>query len=68
MCQWRAPSALLLPKLREEPDNTLIVVDGYSCREQVRQGTGKRAYNLAELIGITAEEGPETSEETKGAA
>jgi Fe-S oxidoreductase len=36
----------------------LVVADGFSCREQIRQGTGKGAYNLAELIAmaLTADE------------
>ncbi|MFL5798105.1 MAG: FAD-binding and (Fe-S)-binding domain-containing protein [Actinomycetota bacterium] len=61
---------VVLPKVREARDDTLIVADGFSCREQIRQGTGKRAYNLAELIAmaLTAEGNDSRSEEATSAA
>jgi Fe-S oxidoreductase len=36
--------------IRQEPDSTAIVTDGFSCREQVRHGTGRRALHFAELL------------------
>jgi hypothetical protein len=39
----------LLPALRAAPDAT-VVADGFSCRLQVEQLTGRRAVHLAELI------------------
>jgi len=34
---------VLLPEVRAAPTETLIMTDGYSCREQIRHGTGRRA-------------------------
>jgi hypothetical protein len=53
-----AGERVVLPKVREAGDDVLVVADGFSCREQIRQGTGKGAYNLAELIAmaLTADE------------
>jgi FAD/FMN-containing dehydrogenase/Fe-S oxidoreductase len=41
---------VLLPAVRNAPENALIVSDGFSCREQIHQGTGRRAVHLAEAI------------------
>ncbi len=60
---------VVLPKVREAGDDVLVVANGFSCREQIRQGTGKRAYNLAELIAMAlTAEGKESGEQTSSAA
>lgn len=41
---------VLLPAVRAAPPDTLIISDGFSCREQVRHGTGRRAFHLAEVL------------------
>jgi FAD/FMN-containing dehydrogenase/Fe-S oxidoreductase len=41
---------VLLPEVRNADPGTDVVADGFSCREQIRQGTGRRALHLAELI------------------
>jgi FAD/FMN-containing dehydrogenase/Fe-S oxidoreductase len=41
---------VLLPAVREADPSTPVVADGFSCREQIRQGAGRRAWHLAELI------------------
>jgi Fe-S oxidoreductase len=41
----------LLPAVRDAAADTLIVADGFSCREQIRQTTGRRPMHLAELLG-----------------
>jgi Fe-S oxidoreductase len=41
---------VLLPAVRNAAQDTLIVADGFSCREQVLQGTGKPAIHLAEVL------------------
>jgi Fe-S oxidoreductase len=41
---------VLLPAVRNAAQGTLIVADGFSCREQVLQGTGKPAVHLAEVL------------------
>jgi hypothetical protein len=40
----------LLPKLRSAPEDTLIIADGFSCREQIEQGSGRETRHLAEAI------------------
>jgi FAD/FMN-containing dehydrogenase/Fe-S oxidoreductase len=40
----------LLPAVRQAAPDSLIIADGFSCREQVTQGTGRHALHLAEVI------------------
>src|SRR5215831_11920067 len=40
----------LLPAVRQAPLSTLVVADGFSCREQIAQETGRHALHLAEVI------------------
>jgi Fe-S oxidoreductase len=42
----------LLPALRSAPEDWLIVADGFSCREQIEQCTGRKTLHLAELIDM----------------
>jgi Fe-S oxidoreductase len=48
---------VLLPAVRAADPSTLIVADGFSCKEQILQGTGRNAIHLAELLqrGLRAE-------------
>ena len=41
---------VLLPAVRAAAASTLIVADGFSCREQIRQATGRAAVHLAEVL------------------
>ena len=50
---------VLLPAVRQAPQETLIISDGFSCREQILQATGRRAIHLAEAIQLAA--GPQES-------
>jgi Fe-S oxidoreductase len=43
---------ILLPAVRNTPENALIVSDGFSCREQIHQATGRRALHLAEALQL----------------
>jgi Fe-S oxidoreductase len=43
---------MLLPAIRREPSETLIVADGFSCREQIRQATGREAMHLSEVLRL----------------
>jgi len=43
---------VLLPAVRNTPENALIVSDGFSCREQIEQTTGRRALHLAEALQL----------------
>src|SRR5207237_10351376 len=38
----KAGERVLLPRVREAAEDTLIITDGFSCREQIAQGTGRR--------------------------
>jgi FAD/FMN-containing dehydrogenase/Fe-S oxidoreductase len=42
----------LLPAVRRAPADYLIIADGFSCREQISQCTGRQAIHLAEAIQI----------------
>ena len=43
---------VLLPAVRRSQEETLIVSDGFSCREQIFQSTGRRALHLAEVLQL----------------
>jgi FAD/FMN-containing dehydrogenase/Fe-S oxidoreductase len=43
---------VLLPAVRRAPEDALIVSDGFSCREQIAQATGRTALHLAEAIQL----------------
>jgi FAD/FMN-containing dehydrogenase/Fe-S oxidoreductase len=40
----------LLPAIRQTPPDWLIIADGFSCREQIAQGTPRLALHLAEVL------------------
>ena len=42
----------LLPAVRDAGTRTLIVADGFSCREQIAQSTDRRALHLADVLAI----------------
>jgi Fe-S oxidoreductase/FAD/FMN-containing dehydrogenase len=50
---------VLLPAVREASKETLIIADGFSCREQIAQSTDRRALHLAQVIQMAIHEGPE---------
>ncbi|MFY9821047.1 MAG: heterodisulfide reductase-related iron-sulfur binding cluster, partial [Thermoanaerobaculia bacterium] len=41
---------VLLPAVREAAAETVILADGFSCRQQILQATGRRPIHLAELL------------------
>src|SRR5204863_2516236 len=41
---------VLLPAVRQASADTLIVADGFSCREQIAQRTHRRAVHLAQAL------------------
>jgi Fe-S oxidoreductase len=47
---------VLLPAVREEPAETLIVADGFSCREQIQQATGRKALHFAEVLQLAKQQ------------
>ena len=40
----------LMPAVRRAPADWLIIADGFSCREQIAQGSPRHALHLAEVI------------------
>jgi len=45
---------VLLPKVRAAAADTLIVADGFSCREQIVQATGRKALHLADVLNLAS--------------
>ncbi|MDT8386605.1 MAG: FAD-linked oxidase C-terminal domain-containing protein [Thiogranum sp.] len=43
---------VLLPAVRKADADTLLITDGFSCREQISQTTGRRALHLAEALAL----------------
>ncbi len=48
----------LLPAVREAPTSTLIVADGFSCREQIAHGTERRAFHTAQVLEAALQRRP----------
>ena len=42
----------ILPAVRAAPDDTLIIADGFSCREQIAQATARRPLHLAQVLRV----------------
>jgi Fe-S oxidoreductase len=49
---------VLLPRVREEKLSTVIVADGFSCKEQIAQHTNRQALHLAEVMQMAIHHGP----------
>jgi FAD/FMN-containing dehydrogenase/Fe-S oxidoreductase len=45
-----AAERVLLPRLRAAAVDTIVLANGFSCREQIEQATGHKTSHLAELI------------------
>jgi FAD/FMN-containing dehydrogenase/Fe-S oxidoreductase len=45
---------VLLPAVRAAAPETILVADGFSCREQIAQNTSRRAVHLAEILSSEA--------------
>jgi FAD/FMN-containing dehydrogenase/Fe-S oxidoreductase len=50
---------ILLPAVRDADKHTLIIADGFSCREQIAQGAGRQALHLAQILQMALREGPD---------
>ncbi len=46
---------VLVPAISEISDDTLILTNGFSCREQILQCTGKRPLHLGEVLSLALE-------------
>jgi FAD/FMN-containing dehydrogenase/Fe-S oxidoreductase len=49
---------LLLPVVRKQSRDTLIIADGFSCREQVRQLTDRVPLHIAQVLEMAIVRGP----------
>jgi FAD/FMN-containing dehydrogenase/Fe-S oxidoreductase len=47
----------LLPAVRRAPSDWLIIADGFSCREQIAQGSDRHALHLAEVLEMASNAG-----------
>jgi len=57
---------VLIPAVRKANEETLIVSDGFSCREQISQTTHREAHHTAEVLGIAINRGHEPAREEQG--
>jgi hypothetical protein len=42
----------LLKAVKGAGPDELLIADGFSCREQIQQGTGRRALHLAQVLKL----------------
>src|SRR5262252_1537294 len=42
----------LLPAVRQAPDDAIVVADGTSCRQQIRDGTRREAMHVARVLAM----------------
>ena len=47
---------VLLPKVRDATPQTIVVADGFSCREQIMQTTDRQALHPAEVMRLAMED------------
>lgn len=52
----RAGERVLFPAVRRASPETIVLADGFSCRTQIEQGTGRRALHLAQAIRMAMRE------------
>src|SRR5437660_1578637 len=48
----------LLPRVRREAASTIIMADGFSCKEQIAQQSDRHALHLAEVMQMALHQGP----------
>jgi FAD/FMN-containing dehydrogenase/Fe-S oxidoreductase len=54
---------VLLPAVRKAPMQAFILTNGFSCREQIHQRTGRQVVHFAELLKIAHERAEARSED-----
>ncbi|MET7812415.1 FAD-binding and (Fe-S)-binding domain-containing protein [Streptomyces sp. NPDC005395] len=61
---------VLLPRLREEDESTVVLADGFSCRTQIHEfdSGGHEGVHLAELLASALPGGPAADPEVPGSA
>ena len=53
----------LLPAVRKAGNDDLVVANGTSCRHQIADGTGRRAYHIAEVLDKASHNAPKKGSE-----
>jgi FAD/FMN-containing dehydrogenase/Fe-S oxidoreductase len=48
---------VLLPRVRAEAPDTLVLADGFSCKTQIAQNADRRALHLAEVLALAIDHG-----------
>ena len=48
---------ILLPQVRRAPADTLVVANGFSCRSQIEELSGRRPLHLAEVLAMAKGDG-----------
>ncbi|HYX93125.1 MAG TPA: FAD-binding oxidoreductase, partial [Myxococcaceae bacterium] len=56
---------VLLPRVRQLDENALIVADGFSCKTQILQGTGRQALHTAQVLKMGLQRGQKGRAGTK---
>lgn len=49
---------VLIPRIREADKDTLIIADGFSCREQIESFTDRKPLHLSEVILMALDQAP----------
>ncbi|HVX84888.1 MAG TPA: FAD-binding and (Fe-S)-binding domain-containing protein [Phycisphaerae bacterium] len=52
-----AGERVLLPEVRNAPEDELIITDGFSCREQIEQETDRHGLHLADVMAMAIRHG-----------
>lgn len=58
----------LLPRVRSAPLETIVMANGFSCREQIAQRTERGALHLAEVMKLALDRGPGEAPEPRAEA
>ncbi|HEU4700084.1 MAG TPA: FAD-binding and (Fe-S)-binding domain-containing protein [Gemmatimonadales bacterium] len=57
---------VLLPAVRQATDETLVIANGFSCREQIRQETDRYALHLAQVLQLARRAGETSADAPAG--
>ena len=48
----------LFPALRKADGDAIVIADGTSCRQQIKDGTGRDALHVARVLAMSISQGP----------
>jgi Fe-S oxidoreductase len=63
----RIGERILLPAVRSASPDTLIIANGFSCREQIAQAAGREALHLAEVLQMAMRQGADADGDAQAA-